>query len=367
MEGRADPRCRHDRRLRLGPHDRGRVRPRRRFRQSPGWSSSIGSGIDVSGWESGTTIDTIGVVGQRDSTGSGTSGYRVQPRDTADVRSVGASGIALARAIGWWRQRRAVAQRLAASQRAEHRRRAGAAEERPRSGARNRHAPARGGGSRPPRSCRTRPARSCSASATRSARIPRGRLLEVDGTRSTKSGMETLRVTQQRPTADRRRSRRRVPLRTGEAGEATRGDARDGSRRHRGIRASLVERDRLVRDRRRLGAIACPHGVEPRSRRRLPSPRERGSRCVAYSARRRSGAQPLRGYRIWPRDAGDVRVVAAATGAGACRSGWRSRPAGGAGDAGSSGAHLGPRLASGPKSIPACALARPSSPARGRS
>ncbi|HEY8170983.1 MAG TPA: hypothetical protein VIH24_07790 [Candidatus Limnocylindria bacterium] len=46
------------------------------------------SGIDTSEWKSGTHLDVVGVLGQRDSTGSGTTGYRLMPRDAADVRAV---------------------------------------------------------------------------------------------------------------------------------------------------------------------------------------------------------------------------------------------------------------------------------------
>jgi lamin tail-like protein len=46
------------------------------------------TGIDTSAWSRGVALTLIGVVGQRDSSGSGTSGYRVQPRDTADIVSV---------------------------------------------------------------------------------------------------------------------------------------------------------------------------------------------------------------------------------------------------------------------------------------
>ena len=47
----------------------------------------IGSatGIDASEWGSGFAVDVVGVAGQRDSSGTGTSGYRVQPRDVVDV------------------------------------------------------------------------------------------------------------------------------------------------------------------------------------------------------------------------------------------------------------------------------------------
>lgn len=46
------------------------------------------TGIDVDGWTDGATIDLVGVVGQRDSSGTGTTGYRVQPRAPTDVRAV---------------------------------------------------------------------------------------------------------------------------------------------------------------------------------------------------------------------------------------------------------------------------------------
>jgi hypothetical protein len=45
--------------------------------------------IDVAAWSSGFQVDAVGVVGQRDSSGTGTSGYRVQPRDAADIRAAG--------------------------------------------------------------------------------------------------------------------------------------------------------------------------------------------------------------------------------------------------------------------------------------
>jgi hypothetical protein len=41
--------------------------------------------IDTDAWVAGATVDVVGVVGQRDSSGSGTDGYRVLPRDASDV------------------------------------------------------------------------------------------------------------------------------------------------------------------------------------------------------------------------------------------------------------------------------------------
>lgn len=50
----------------------------------------IGSatGIDTTGWGRGVGVTLVGVVGQRDSSGSGTAGYRVQPRDATDLIEV---------------------------------------------------------------------------------------------------------------------------------------------------------------------------------------------------------------------------------------------------------------------------------------
>jgi Lamin Tail Domain len=46
------------------------------------------AGIDTATWTPGSRIALVGVVGQRDSSGSGTGGYRVQPRGAEDVLSV---------------------------------------------------------------------------------------------------------------------------------------------------------------------------------------------------------------------------------------------------------------------------------------
>ena len=66
--------------------------------------------------------------------------------------------------------------------------------------------------------------------------------------------------------------------------------------------------------------------------RRLHSRPAPGSRSAACSARRRPGAQPLRGYRVWPRDPGDVRIMPPRPGprsAAALRAPAAPRPAGG--------------------------------------
>lgn len=49
---------------------------------------STTAGIDTAAWERGTQLTLVGVLGQRDSSGAGTAGYRLQPRDPLDVLSV---------------------------------------------------------------------------------------------------------------------------------------------------------------------------------------------------------------------------------------------------------------------------------------
>jgi outer membrane biosynthesis protein TonB len=46
------------------------------------------TGIGTDAWSRGTRVSLVGVVGQRDSSGTGTAGYRVQPRDSADIGTV---------------------------------------------------------------------------------------------------------------------------------------------------------------------------------------------------------------------------------------------------------------------------------------
>ncbi|MGZ6213853.1 MAG: lamin tail domain-containing protein [Candidatus Limnocylindria bacterium] len=46
------------------------------------------TGIDTSSWARGVGLTVVGVVGQRDSTGTGASGFRIQPRDPSDLLSV---------------------------------------------------------------------------------------------------------------------------------------------------------------------------------------------------------------------------------------------------------------------------------------
>jgi hypothetical protein len=46
------------------------------------------TGIETAAWSRGARLTLVGVVGQRDSSGTGAAGYRVQPRDSADIGAV---------------------------------------------------------------------------------------------------------------------------------------------------------------------------------------------------------------------------------------------------------------------------------------
>ncbi len=50
------------------------------------------TGIDTGSWTRGSTVTLIGIVGQRDSSGTGSAGYRVQPRDPDDIASLTGPG-----------------------------------------------------------------------------------------------------------------------------------------------------------------------------------------------------------------------------------------------------------------------------------
>jgi cell division septation protein DedD len=49
---------------------------------------STSTGIGTDDWSRGARLTLVGVVGQRDSSGTGSAGYRVQPRDSADIGAV---------------------------------------------------------------------------------------------------------------------------------------------------------------------------------------------------------------------------------------------------------------------------------------
>ena len=289
------------------------------------------TGIDTAAWLSGSGIDVVGVAGQRDSTGTGTDGYRVLPRDAGDVigltpaagspspspssggpspspsPSPGLDGVTLDRR-GARRPRRTPSCGSAASSRCR---------------------PASWTTARP--SCRTGPERSCCGSARMPAGSALGARVEVEGKRSTLSGMESLRVSE-------------PPTPLGTAAEPTAREIRTGDVGEAQEATLVVARGAIVASARRASSGTVSFEIDDGSgplRVSLAS-RLRADRDPLVAGtwvevrgvlgQETSRSKPTEGYRIWPRAATEVRVTAPATGGpGSGGGGSGGGPGGGAG------------------------------------
>lgn len=284
------------------------------------------TGIDTSAWESGASLSVVGVVGQRDATGSGTSGYRVQPRDAGDVelRPVMLSPTASPTPTP------AATSTPAASATPQS-----SGTPAPGSGtpllsiAQARALPVntavrvRGVVTVATRLIDLTTAVIQDTSAAIVVRVTgnagvlrRGELVEVVGKRSTKSGMLTIRITdpptrlgtQPEPTAVRRP--------TGSLGEEL--EARlvvaRGALTAKPQRSSSGNVSFAIDD----GSGEIRVMISPASGISLGTPAT-GTWIEVRGAlgQETTGSQPLRGYRIWPRDGADLDVLAAPPSAGA--------------------------------------------------
>lgn len=294
------------------------------------------SEIDTSRWLREARVDLVGVVGQRDATGSGSVGYRVQPRDASDVISVGppnsspsASGSVAPTASPDASEDPAGITSIADARMAP----------------KNARVRVRGVVTLPPGIVDPVSAVIQDGTGAIMLRVgdevgslPRGSLIEVDGVRSTKSGMETLRVT----TPARALGTAVEPdVRTVRTGEVAEGDE-----------AQLVSaRGALVTSARRASSGTVSFEIDDGS----------GPLRVSFGAslavehelltagawievrgvlgQETTGALPTRGYRVWPRDASDLRMLAEAT---------DPAPASAAPDQGSTASGSGQGLGSGP-------------------
>jgi hypothetical protein len=275
------------------------------------------TGIETAAWEPGTAVTVIGVTGQRDSSGTGLAGYRVQPRDPADVSilpppetptpsptpSAAATPTPSVTPKPTASPSAVPLVTVAQARRADD-------------GARLR---IRGVVILPTGLVEAGSAVVADASgailvrtSSNLARLTRGQLVELSGSRSTKAGMVSLRVTippvvlgtQPEPDALRRS--------TGgirEADEAllviVRGLVRDGPRRTSGGGLSFTLNDGSgpVRVFAAAGAGITPQAI----------PSGAWVELSGVVGQETSGAQPNAGYRLWPRDGGDIRIVARAT------------------------------------------------------
>ena len=269
------------------------------------------TGIDTGGWSDGVGVTVTGVVGQRDSSGTGASGYRVQPRGADDVGLLpatsptpSASGSPGPEPTPTPSESDGSVVSIADA----------------RAAAKNARVTVRGVVTLASGTVDKGSAVIQDGSGAillrlgdEAGALSRGQLVEAVGVRSTKSGMESLRVT----VAPRRLGTAPDPtaraLRTGDAAEAVeaqltvvRGAAVASARTASSGTVSFEIDDGSGPLRIVLGSGLAADGdafvagtwVEVRG----------------VLGQDTTGAQPLRGYRVWPRDPGEVRILAAPTG-----------------------------------------------------
>ena len=268
------------------------------------------TGIDTTSWSTGARVDVVGVVGQRDSSGSGSAGYRLQPRDPADVAGVaapeptspGASPSGSAEPSDPSEPSNGVVTIAAA-----------------REAVKGTRVTVRGvvtmsSGIVDPVSVVIQDGTGAILLriGDEVGAMPQGRRVEVQGTRSTLAGMETIRVTAPARDLGIAPEPEAATVRTGDAGE--------------GLEARLVRvRGAVVAGARRIASGTVSFEIDDGSGPvRVYQPAVLGADASAFSAgawveavgvlgQETTGAQPLRGYRVWPRSASEVRVVAAPT------------------------------------------------------
>ncbi len=287
--------------------------------------------IDVTTWQSGASLRIRGVSGQRDSSGTATAGYRVQPRDPADVLAVSPpaaptptpsplptssssaaatpspSGTVTATPSPSALPLMTVATARAAATNAKLRIRAvvtvpsglveaGSAVVQDASGGILVRLGADAGSLR------------------------RGELVELAGTRSTKSGMVSLRITMPPLRLGHAAEPRAIRTATGRAGERVEA---------RLVVVRGVVSGRVARSSSGSVSFDLDDGSGPLHV--VVSPRTGitaaglapGSWLEVRGALGQvtTGSQPLRGYRLWPRDRGDLVILAAATAGGSTHNG----------------------------------------------
>jgi hypothetical protein len=287
----------------------------------------MATGIDVAAWTRDARLHLRGVVGQRDSSGSGISGYRVQPRDAADVLALTApptpspapSGTASATPLP---SADPSVLSIASA----------------RAAAVNSRLTVRGVVTLPTGLGEAGNAAIQDSSGAILLRLGEeagdlvmGELVEVAGMRSTKSGMETIRVTV--PPRKLGHQAQPAPLRrgTGALGEAeeamlvvTRGEV-TLTPRHTSADNVYFDLDDASGP---IRVFVSPRAGIQTDAILLGSEVE----VVGVLGQETSGKLPDRGYRLWPRASADLKIVSAAPGVTGSTSG-----AGGGQTAGSSG------------------------------
>ncbi|MGI8658688.1 MAG: lamin tail domain-containing protein [Candidatus Limnocylindria bacterium] len=269
------------------------------------------TGIATDGWATGVGVAVVGVVGQRDSSGTGTAGYRVQPRDSADV-TVGTapapspspssapggpgptpSPSPTADAVMTIAQARAAAKNTRLTLRGVVTLGSGVL------------------------NAETAVVQDATGAilvrlGDEAGGLALGELVEIAGTRSTKSGMESVRTSvapRRLGSADQPEPR---PIRTGDAAEAleahlviARGAVVASARKSSSGSVSLDIDDGSGPQRVVVGAgVGVDHASMAAGM---------WIEVQGVLGQETTGALPLRGYRIWPRSDADIRITASAT------------------------------------------------------
>ncbi len=266
------------------------------------------TGITTAGWTNGTSVTLVGVVGQRDSSGTGSAGYRVYPRDASDV----SLGSGPAPTVTPSASPGGPSPTTSASPGAD----GVVSIAQARSAPKNARVTVRGVVTLPTGIVADESAVIQDASGaillrlgSEAGSVAQGEVIEVAATRSTKSGMESLRVT----VAPRRIGMADQPdpltLRTADAGEAH--EARLVT-----VRGALVTSARKSSS----GSVSfdVDDGSGPlkvvigASLRVDHQALEAGTwvEVTGVLGQETTGALPLRGYRVWPRSHSDLRVTA---------------------------------------------------------
>ena len=275
------------------------------------------TGIDTAGWASGARVGIVGVIGQRDSTGSGSSGYRIQPRATSDVEMLSVptpapsptDSAAPTPALTPTPSPAATPSDQPVVAIAEAR----AAPKNARLTIRGVVTLASGTVDLGSAVLQDATGAILLRFGDEAGAVARGELIEVAGVRSTKAGMASLRVVD-------------TPLRLGMAADPSAQVLRTGDASESTEALLVVSRGAVVASARRAASGTVSFEIDDGSgplRVVLdaslsvdPDPYGAGSwvEVRGVLGQETSGAQPLRGYRIWPRGTDDLRVLAAPTG-----------------------------------------------------
>jgi hypothetical protein len=320
------------------------------------------TGIDTAAWQRGTSLRLRGVVGQRDSSGSGTAGYRLLPRDPADVLGVVAPtpSPSPSPTPGTDPDGSAPPDAPALVAIADARRLESGTPIRVRG-----VVTLPSGHIDPVSAVIQDPSGAILLRLDDEAGpLALGEMVEVTGVRSTKSGMETIRVS--------------VPPAT--LGQAEQPAARSGPTGTLGepqegllvmVRGSIAGAPRKSSAQNTYFDLDDGSGplriyVSPRAG-VATGPLVKGAwiEVVGVLAQETTGRLPERGYRVWPRTATDIRLLAAPLAGASGTTGGSGAPGGAGGSGGADGASGGGAAGAGPSlagslASPRLAAVRPS-------